>query len=157
MGFESLIKEMTQFIVQGDGEGAASCFAKDGYYDDVFYGLFNQPNIPDLIENYFHRDAENFVWEIVDSVSSKDIGYARYVFSYDSKLEVCVGKRAIFEGVSICHLKQGKILSYHEIANVHTGLAMMGFAPSRLSKIAIAQADKLTARVSAEHRRSVRV
>ena len=57
----------------------------------------------------------------------------------------------------VSYLKQGKIFSYHEVANVHTGLAMMDFAPNHLSKIALDQADRLAARVSAEHRRSVKV
>ena len=29
-------------------------------YHDVFYGVFKKPAIPDLVENYFHKDAEKF-------------------------------------------------------------------------------------------------
>jgi len=151
MEFEKLIKKMTSAIVVCDGAGAATCFTEDGFYDDVFYGVFRKPFIPDLVENHFHRDSKNLEWEICETASTTQVGFARYIFSYDSKLPEARGKRAVFEGVSVCHLYSGKIVSYHEVANVHTGLSMMDFQPARLSKIAHRQANALRSKVSDVH------
>ena len=43
--------------------------------------------------------------------------YARYTFSYRSTLPEAKGARAMFEGVAIMTLRDGKIVSYHEVAN----------------------------------------
>ena len=154
MTFDLLIRKMTNSIVEGDGSRAASYFAEDGFYHDVFYGVFKKPAIPDLVENYFHKDAEKFEWEICETSSNGHTGFARYIFSYDSKMPESLGKRAIFEGVAICELTSGSISSYREVANVYTGLLMLGFHADRLSKIAGRQVDSLKTVVSHEHLRS---
>ena len=43
--------------------------------------------------------------------------YARYTFSYRSTLPEARGARAMFEGVAIMRLRDGKIAEYHEVAN----------------------------------------
>ena len=78
--------------------------------------------------------------------------YARYVFSYDSRLKNFENKRAIFEGVAICTLSNGKISDYREIATATTGLALMGFPPAKISKFVAREADALVKRPeSASH------
>jgi len=146
MEFENLISKMTQSIVQGNGIEASECFAFDGAYHDVFYGLFPTADIPEMVENYFHRDATNFVWDLFDPVSDGNIGYVRYVFSYDSLLLGCEGKRAIFEGIARCELKEGLLLSYREVADAFTGLTQLGFSGERLRKIGEKQASSLLSR-----------
>ena len=123
MSFAELIGRMTTAAAAGDGAGVAACFTEDGVYHDVFYGAFAGSEIVGMIENYFHRDGENFRWDIYDPVDNGNVGYARYVFSYDSKLDEFAGKRALFEGVAVCQLKGGLIESYTEVANAATGLA----------------------------------
>ena len=135
---DNLILKMTQSIVQRDGFRASECFTEDGVYHDVFYGSFAKPNIPKMVEDYFHRDATDFIWDIFDPISAGSIGYARYVFSYDSKLADCDGKRAVFEGIARCELRDGLLLSYHEVADAFTGLSQLGFSGDRLKKIAAA-------------------
>lgn len=153
MAFAELITTMTQAIVRGDGAAAAACFAPDGVYHDVFYGAFPQPEIPRMVSDYFHRDATNFRWDVHDPVSDGTVGYARYVFSYDGKLPGSEGRRAVFEGVAVCRLAGEKLLSYTEVANTATGLAMLGFEPARLAKIVAKQARALTERdEAAAHR-----
>jgi hypothetical protein len=146
MEFDSLILKMTQSIVHKDGVGASECFTSDGVYHDVFYGSFSKNNIPKMVEDYFHRDATDFIWDIFDPVSTGSIGYARYVFSYDSKLSECDGKRAVFEGIARCELKDDLILSYHEVADTFPGLSQLGFSGDRLKKIAEKQSSLLLAR-----------
>jgi len=146
MAFAELINRMTSAAVRGDGEGVAACFTPDGIYHDVFYGAFQGSEIRDLIENYFHRDAESFRWDVFDPAENGNIGYARYVFSYASKLAGSEGKRAIFEGVAICTIEDGLIASYSEIANAATGLACIGFPSERLAKFVAKQAEELKSR-----------
>ena len=146
MEFEELIVTMTQAVVRGDGDGAAVCFADGGVYHDVFYGAFPKPDIPRMVSDYFHRDAERFRWDIHEPVSNGDVGYARYVFSYDAKIAGSEGKRAVFEGVAVCRLEEGLIVSYNEVANTSTGLQLLGFSAERLSRTVGRQIDELTAR-----------
>ena len=152
MDFESLIKKMTRAAVQGNGSTVVDCFTVDGVYHDVFYGDFTGRNIARMIEDYFHRDGKNFRWDIFDPVEQRNKGYARYVFSYDSQLKNFENKRAIFEGVAICTLRNEKISDYREIATATTGLALMGFASDKISKFIARETDALVKRPeSANH------
>lgn len=153
MDFGTLIRTMTQAACRGDGAGVAACFTPDGVYHDVFYGAFQGPAIADMIENYFHRDASNFRWDVHAPVSDGQTGYARYVFSFDSKLEGHEGNRACFEGVALCTLKDGLIEEYHEVAEAVTGLSLIGFPEGRIAGYAAKQARQLLARDEAEAHR----
>ena len=137
---------MANRTLYGDGDGAAACFADRGVYHDVFYGAFPKPEIPRMVSDYFHRDAERFRWDIHDPVSNGAVAYARYVFSYDAKIAGSEGKRGVFEGVAVCRLEEDLILSYTEVANTSTGLQLLGFSAERLARIVGRQIDELTAR-----------
>ena len=150
MEFAELITRLTSAAARGDGQGVADCFTPDGVYHDVFYGAFVGPDIKAMIEDYFHRDGQNFRWDVHDPIDNGRIGYARYVFSYESKLSGSQGKRAIFEGVAVCELADGRISSYKEIANAATGLSCLGFAPERLAKFVDRQTKELSARDEAK-------
>lgn len=149
--FAALITSMTQAACRGDGAATAACFTADGVYHDCFYGSFAGPAIADMIENYFHRDAENFIWDLHDPVTDGNIGYVRYVFSYDSKLADAAGKRAVFEGVSICRLEHGLIREYTEVADSVAGLQQLGFDNERLGKLIAREARALRGRAEARH------
>lgn len=153
MDFATLLRTMTAAAVRGDGRAARACFTPDGIYHDCFYGAFAGDRIIEMIEGYFHRDACKFVWDIHDPVSDGRIGYARYVFSYESKLPQAAGRRAGFEGVSICELADGRLASYREVANSLIGLQTLGFEPSRLAKRAAREAAEFFARPEAAHHR----
>jgi len=148
MDFSSVINKLAQSASSGDGAGMAALFAEDGVYHDVFYGSFTgRAAIRDMIENYFHRDAEDFVWDMHDAVAADGIGYARYVFSYQSKLPACAGKRGMFEGVAIVRYNQaGEITDYREVAEAGTGLSLLGFAPERIAKFLAREAEALQGR-----------
>lgn len=146
-GFAALMEAFAGAAVAGDGARLAELFTEDGVYHDVFYGEFRgRAAIADMLENRFHRDAGNFRWDMHDPVRSGDIGYVRYVFSYDSKLEGCEGRRGLFEGVGILRLDGDLIRDYREVANVGPGLVALGFAPERIAKILGREAQALAAR-----------
>lgn len=154
--FAALIRHMTEAACKGDGAAVAGCFTTDGVYHDVFYGSFRGDGIAEMIEKYFHRDGKNFRWDIHDPVESTSedfqrysIGYARYVFSYTSRMEAYKGRRAIFEGVAVCRLRDGLIDDYREVANATTGLSMLGFTDDRIARFVDRQATELAARPEA--------
>ena len=146
MEFLELIRTMTTAACRGDGAGVAACFAPDGVYHDVFYGAFTGAEIVGMIEDHFHRDGEDFRWDVHDPVSDGTMGYARYVFSYRSKLPEYAGSRSCFEGVAVCRLQDGLIAEYQEVANAAMGLSLIGFPDARLAKFVAKEARDLLAR-----------
>lgn len=138
----------------GDGTALAACFTEDGVYHDVFYGDFDgRAEIARMLEEVFHRDGEDFRWDMIDPVAAGDRGYVRYLFSYRSKLPGAEGRRAMFEGVAVLRLRDGLIADYDEVANAATGLSLMGFADARIAKFASRQAAALLARPEAARHR----
>jgi hypothetical protein len=132
--FEARIREMVGAVERGDGAAVRGCFTEDGLYHDVFYGSFQGDEIAVLINDYFWRDARDFRWDIHDPVEAGGIGYARYVFSYLPRFEGAGEGRAMFEGVTICRMRDGLIADYREVAREGVALAQMGFAPERIAK-----------------------
>ena len=111
-------------------------FTEDGVYHDVFYGAFKgRGKIAEMIDDWFHRTARDFRWEMFRPVSDGTMLYAYYTFSYVSLLPEANGKRVGFDGVSIMRLEDGKIAEYREVANSSIGLLDIGFAPERVAKI----------------------
>ena len=136
MEVSGLLKEFTSTVERRDGKGFAALFTEDGVYHDVFYGAFKgREKIAEMIDDWFHRTARDFRWEMFRPVSDGKTLYAYYTFSYVSTLPEAKGKRVGFDGVSIMRLKDGKIAEYREVANVGPGFVDMGFAPERVAKI----------------------
>ena len=145
--FGSLIRRMGEAVCAGDFPAAAACFTADGVYDDDFYGRFaGRTEIARLFAERFHRDGENFRWSFHEPVSDGVVGYARYVFSWNSKLPDAGGRRAAFEGVSICRLDGALIAHYREVAATQTARHMMGFPPQRLAKLIARETERLLSR-----------
>jgi hypothetical protein len=133
--FGALLARMTQAICRGEGAAAAECFTPDGTYHDGFYGEFRgREAIRTMISDYFHRDACDFTWALEDAVSDGRIGYARYDFSYVSKLAGAEGKRVAFVGISRCRLKGGLIERYDEAFDRGPVLLALGFPPERIAR-----------------------
>jgi hypothetical protein len=133
--FRALIERMTQSICRGDAAVAAGCFTPDGTYHDGFYGEFRgREAIGTMISDYFHRDARDFEWRLEDVVSDGRLGYARYDFSYVSKLAGVAGRRVGFVGISRCRLRDGLIERYDEAFDRGPVLLALGFPPERVAK-----------------------
>lgn len=136
MDFAKLMNDLAAAACVGDGEALARLFTDDGVYHDVYYGAFRGHDaIKGMVNDLFHGHARNFIWDFHDPVSDGNIGYARYVFSYESTLAGYEGNRAMFEGVSRVELENGKLKHYAEVANIGPGLVSLGFSPERTCKI----------------------
>jgi ketosteroid isomerase-like protein len=143
----TMLRTFCDAVEKHDGPAFAALFTEDGVYHDVFYGAFaGRAKIAEMIDDWFYRAAEDFRWDMHDPVSDGKKLYARYTFSYRSKLPEAKGARVMFEGVAIMTLRDGLIAEYHEVANTATGFVDMNFAPERIAKIAAKQGAELKAR-----------
>lgn len=133
--FRALIERMSQAICRGDGAAAAACFTPNGIYHDGFYGEFRgRDAIRGMVENHFHANARDFTWKLSDALSDGKLAYARYDFSYVSKIPGSAGVRVFFAGISQVRLKDGLIARYGEVFDRGVALAQMNFPPERIAK-----------------------
>ncbi|HSH99232.1 MAG TPA: nuclear transport factor 2 family protein [Reyranella sp.] len=147
MEASALLKAFTSAVEHRNGKAFAELFTEDGVYHDVFYGAFKgREKIAEMIDDWFHRTARDFRWEMFRPVSDGTMLYAYYTFSYVSTLPEAEGRRVGFDGVSIMRLKDGRIAEYREVANAAIGLLDIGFAPERVAKILNREAAHIKAR-----------
>lgn len=133
--FEELLTRMTAAICRGDAGSAAECFTADGVYHDGFYGEFSgHEAIARMVTDFFYRDARDFEWQVSDACSDGRVGYARYRFSYASKIPGSEGRRIEFSGISFCVLAGKRLKRYGEIFERAPVLAQLGFADERILK-----------------------
>ena len=147
MNTSTMLRAFCDAVEQRNGRAFAELFTDDGVYHDVFYGAFaGRAKIADMIDDWFYRTAVDFRWDMHDPVSNGETLYARYTFSYRSTLAEAEGARAMFEGVAIMRLRDGKIAEYHEVANTAPAFVDLKFAPERIAKIVAKQGSALKAR-----------
>src|SRR5882762_420655 len=146
MNTSDLLRAFCDAVEQHNGKAFAELFSEDGVYHDVFYGAFaGRAKIAELIDDWFYRTATDFRWDMHSPVSDGQTLYARYTFSYRSKLPEANNARVMFEGVAIMTMRDGLIAEYHEVANTATGFIDMNFAPERIAKIVAKQGAMLKA------------
>ncbi len=147
MNILAMLRAFCDAVERRDGKAFAMLFTEDGVYHDVFYGVFaGRAAIAGMIDDWFYRTATDFRWDMHAPVSDGETLYARYTFSYRSTLPEAGGARAMFEGVAIMNLREGRIASYREVANTAPAFVDMNFAPDRIAKIAARQGAELKAR-----------
>lgn len=142
-----MLRAFCDAVEQRNGRAFAGLFTEDGIYHDVFYGAFEgRERIAAMVDDWFYRTATDFRWDMHDPVTDGTTLYARYTFSYTSTLPEANGARAMFEGVAIMTLRDGKIVSYREVANTAPAFVDLKFAPERIAKIVGKQGAELKAR-----------
>ena len=147
MTITEMLRAFCDAVEQRNGKAFADLFTEGGVYHDVFYGAFTgREKIAEMIDDHFYRTATDFRWDMHDPVSDGTTLYARYTFSYRSMLPEAKGARAMFEGVAIMTLRDGKIVSYHEVANTAPAFVDLNFAPERIAMIVAKQGAALKAR-----------
>lgn len=133
--FAALLARMAEAICAGDAERAAACFTAEGVYHDGFYGEFRgRSEIARMVRDFFHRDARDFRWSFHDALSDGRIGYARYEFSYVSRIPGAEGRPAGFAGISRCTLDGDLIARYDEVFERAPVLVKLGFSDERILK-----------------------
>ncbi len=135
---ELLLKRFGDAVQRHDGTGLAALFAPDGVYHDCFHGAFaGREAIATLIDDWFYKTATDFLWTFHDPVFDGATLYARYVFSYRSKLAGAPDGRVGFEGVSIMRIGDGLIREYREVAHTGPVLAALNFSPERIAAVMV--------------------
>lgn len=136
MATSKMLRIFCDAVERRDGAAFARLFTPDAVYHDLFYGAFEgHDRIAALIDDWFHRTARDFRWDMHEPVSDGQTLYARYTFSYISILPEAEGRRVGFEGVAIMKLRDGLIREYREVANVGPVFVALNFAPERVCKI----------------------
>ena len=92
-------------------------------------------NIKLMLNNYFHRDAKNFYWEMRDHVFRDDIGYAKYMFTFTSKVPEYFGKKVVVSGISFFRFKFNSIVEYSESVNGGIAMVQLGVKPAKMKKV----------------------
>jgi hypothetical protein len=135
MALPALLERMAAAICRGDAAAAAACFTPHGVYHDGFYGEFKgRAEIARMVRDFFHRDGCDFEWRMLDALDDGRAGYARYEFSYVSRIPGSEGRRVSFRGMCRCELEGGLIRRYEEVFERAPVLAKLGFADARILK-----------------------
>ncbi|HJM50399.1 MAG TPA: nuclear transport factor 2 family protein [Alphaproteobacteria bacterium] len=146
MDFSDQIREFCAAVEAGDGGRLAALFTEDGVYDDLFYGAFaGRPAIAAMYHDLWCRDGERFCWEMEDVVADGRLGYARYYFSYTSKMAATPGRRVYFEGVACFRLQGGLIERYEEVVRTGECLTNLGLEPEKLLRVAAKWSERQNA------------
>jgi hypothetical protein len=134
--FAALLKRMNEAAEAGDGKAFAACFTQDGVYHDYIYGDHRgRAEIAHMLEDLFHRDAEDYRWQFFDPVSDGRIGYAWSLSTFTSKVPEFAGKRVVIDGMSRFELDGGLIRDYSESVNGGVAMVQLGVAPERMGKV----------------------
>ncbi|MCK9382064.1 MAG: nuclear transport factor 2 family protein [Sulfuritalea sp.] len=143
MDFEQLLTRLAKAIEARDAQALADCFTPDGIYEDYFFGPKRGPQGLREMLDHFYAGAQNFRWEFLQPVSSGDLGYASYRFSYESLQPQSLGRRVGFDGISCIKLSDGLISHYREVFDRSMALVQQDFAPERIAKIVSGHAGAL--------------
>ncbi|MCE2461265.1 MAG: nuclear transport factor 2 family protein [Pseudomonadales bacterium] len=134
VNFEAVLGAFTAAIEAGDGKALAGLFTPEGVYHDGFYGAnVGRDAIARMLEEEFWGHAEGFRWRMFDPVCDGRIGYARYFFSYDSKLSGVEGRTVRFDGMSQFNFEGELIACYREQFNTGMAMVQLDFAPDRIA------------------------
>lgn len=134
--FAALVARFGAAATAGDGRALAACFTEDGTYFDYIYGPHRgRDSIADMLQNLFHRDADDYDWTFFDPVVNGDIGYARSLSRFVSTIPEFKGRKIVIDGISRFVLKDGLIAEYHESVNGGVAQAQLGVAPERMAKV----------------------
>ena len=144
--FDRILRRFTSAVESGDGQKLAELFTEGGVYNDCFYGAFHgRDAIARMLEMHFWGHAEEFRWQMFEPIANSGMGYARYRFSYVSKLEGAEGERVVFEGMSQFTLDAGLIRVYREEFNTGIAISQLNFPAERIARHLARKADRVRA------------
>ena len=136
MDFIGIINTFTKAVEDNNGAKLASLFTEDGIYDDYIYGPFEgRKNIELMIKDHFYSDAKDFLWEMYDPVCQGNIGYARYRFSFTSKMEACKGLRVAVPGMAFFQFQNDLIKFYAESVNGGIPMAQLNLPAKKIKRV----------------------
>jgi hypothetical protein len=139
--FTDLLAAFTQAVVANDGAGLGALFAEDGVYDDAFFGAYRGRGALAARLQRFQDPRSEYSRELLEGLSDGAIGdgaigYARFRFSYRSRLPESAGRPVMFEGTSQFRLAEGGLIArYSEAFDRGVALVQLGFPAERIRRI----------------------
>ena len=133
--FAELLTTFAQAVQTNHGRHLAMLFTEDGVYEDGFFGAHSGRAAIIAMLQRFHGTGSSYLWEFVDPVSDGVVGYARFRFSYTSRLPESRGRPVLFEGISCFRFRRDLIAHYSEIFDRGVALAQLDFPAERIRRI----------------------
>jgi hypothetical protein len=109
--FAKLLTAFADAVQANDSRRLAMLFSPDGIYEDGFFGAHTGRAAIAAMLQRFHETGTNYLWEFFDPVSDGATGYARFRFSYASRLPESMGRPVLFEGIS-CFRFRGELIAH---------------------------------------------
>ena len=133
--FVVLLTTFADAVQSNHRQRLALMFTEDGVYEDGFFGAHvGRESIATMLQR-FHETGSSYFWEFVDPVTDGEIGYARFRFSYASRLPESIGRAVLFEGIS-CFRFRGELIShYSEAFDRGVALTQLAFPAERIKRI----------------------
>ena len=150
MDFANMLSRFATAVQNNDGAGLGALFTPDGVYDDGFFGEYAGPRAIAGMLQHFHDTGTNFRWDFFDPLSDGRIGYARYRFSYASKMKGAEGKPVVFEGTAFFTFQGDRIAHYREVFDRGVALVQQDFDAERLKKVLSKTAARINAGAGAQ-------
>ena len=144
--FPALLRSFAAAVMANDGAALARLFTDDGVYEDGFFGAHKGHDEIVRMLARFHATGTDYRWDFFDPLADGRIGYARWRFSYASKMPGAEGKPVVFEGTSLFEFRGERIARYSEAFDRGVALVQQDFPAERLKKILVktAQAQNAT-------------
>jgi hypothetical protein len=133
--FPELLGRFAGLVEGNDGAGFAALFAPDGVYEDYFWGAHRGRAAIAAMLGRFHQGGEQFRWEFSEPLGDGRIGYARYRFSYRSRVPESAGQPIVFEGMSRVLINEGLIEHYAEVFDRGVAFVQLGYAPGKVTRL----------------------
>ena len=133
--FTELLTSFADAVQGNHGRRLAMLFTKDGIYEDGFFGSHVGRSAIAAMLQRFHDTGANYSWEFADPVSDGVLGYARFLFSYTSRLPESQGCPVLFEGISRFQFRDGLIARYSEAFDRGVALVQLGFPADRIKRV----------------------
>jgi hypothetical protein len=143
--FPVLLRRFGDAVAANDGQGLAALFTEDGVYDDGFFGAHTGP--ADIVRMLarFHATGTDYRWDFFDPLTDGRIGYARWRFSYSSKMPGAEGRPVVFEGMSCFTFRGERIAAYAEVFDRGVALVQQDFPAERLRRAVVKFAERQNA------------
>src|SRR5437588_1048633 len=148
--FTAILQRFVAAVVANDGAALGALFTPDGVYADEFFGAHRGRAAIAAMLQRFHDTGRDYRWDWIDPVGDGATGYARFRFSFASRLPESDGRPVVFDGISRFRFNDGLIERYDEAFDRGVALVQLGFPAERirrvLEKAAAAQTGNAEAR-----------
>ena len=133
--FTDLLRRFAAAVVANDGAGLGALFTPDGVYADEFFGAHQGRDAIAAMLQRFHDTGSGYRWDFIDPVCDGATGYARFQFSFASRVPEAAGRPVLIEGISRFRFQDGLIERYDEAFDRGVALAQLGFAAERIKRV----------------------